>query len=133
MSLNIQRGRDHAIATYNQMRQMFGPGRAQNFFDLLSTTPRELILRMQAIYRHVDDVDLFIGGMTEKPLADAMLGPTFAKLIGEQFKALMNGDRFFYDMGGQAGSFTPGTRRSLGFEALCTSKCFPKLKLKQNC
>ena len=33
MSLNIQRGRDHAIQAYNEYRELFGLGRITNLRD----------------------------------------------------------------------------------------------------
>ena len=47
-------------------------------------------------------MDLFTAGLAESP-ADAdgnpLVGPTFACVIGRQFKALMDGDRFFFTHG----------------------------------
>ena len=34
--------------------------------------------------RNVSDVDLFVGGLFEKPLPGALLGPTFACIVREQ-------------------------------------------------
>ena len=44
----------------------------------------------------------------EKPSQStgALVGDTFLCLIGDQFARLKLGDRYFYDLGGQAGSFT---------------------------
>ena len=36
----------------------------------------------------------------------ALVGDTFLCLIGDQFARLKLGDRYFYDLGGQSGSFT---------------------------
>ena len=63
---------------------------------------------MKEIYKHVDDIDLFVGGILETNIAEAVVGPTFQCLIGDQFFRLKWGDRFFYDLGGRPSSFTPG-------------------------
>ena len=61
---------------------------------------------MKSVYESVDDVDLFIGGVTEKPLPNALVGPTFAYVIYKQFESLRYGDRFFYDDLSKPVSFT---------------------------
>ena len=48
-------------------------------------------------YRHPNDIDIFAGGMSEKPVEGGVLGPLFACLVGHQFQNLKNGDRFYYE------------------------------------
>ncbi|XP_063859519.1 chorion peroxidase-like [Scylla paramamosain] len=105
MSLNIHRGRDHAIATYNSMRQACGLRRATTFEDLRDQIIPPLINRLKALYKSVDDIDFFAGGMSETPLQGSLLGWTFTCVVGDQYARLKKGDRFFYDLGQQTGSF----------------------------
>ena len=108
MTINIHRGRDHGIPTYNQVRQICGLPKASSFNDITDQIPPQLVRRMETVYKSVDDIDFFVGGITEKPVAGGLLGWTFLCIIGDQFARARRGDRFFYDLGGQPGSFTEG-------------------------
>ena len=50
------------------------------------------------MYKDVDDLDLYVGGLLEKNDGDSILGPVFKCIIGRQFRLLKKGDRFFYDL-----------------------------------
>ena len=51
-----------------------------------------------SVYKDVDDLDLYVGGLLEKNDGDSILGPVFKCIIGRQFRLLKKGDRFFYDL-----------------------------------
>lgn len=51
------------------------------------------------------DLELFIGGLAENKMKGSLMGPTFACLNGIQFHHTKFGDRYFYEHGGEAGSF----------------------------
>ena len=67
-----------------------------------------MVEKFKSIYASVDDIDLLIAAVSEKKAEGAAVGPTFTCIIGEQFLRLKRGDRYFYDLGGQPGSFTEG-------------------------
>uniref|UniRef100_A0A915PUS5 peroxidase n=1 Tax=Setaria digitata TaxID=48799 RepID=A0A915PUS5_9BILA len=100
-SVNIQRGRDHGLASYNKWRHFCGMQMATDFEDLkneiLDKNIRNGLMRN---YRTPDDVDLYIGSMVEDPVIGGLVGTTLACLIGNQFRRLRDGDRFYYERPG---------------------------------
>lgn len=52
---------------------------------------------MRRVYKTVDDVDLYIGGVSEIPVEGSILGPTFLCLIGDQMARLRRGDRYYFE------------------------------------
>ena len=63
---------------------------------------------MKEAYDNVVDIDLYVGLLMEKPRNDALVGDTFLCLIGDTFARVKWGDRFFYDLANQKGSFNLG-------------------------
>lgn len=94
-SLNIQRGRDHGIPSYNDVRESLGLGRAQDFSDVSSDS--EIQERLSSVYESVDDIDLWVGGLSEDPLTGSHVGELFHTIIRGQFQALRDGDRYWYE------------------------------------
>ena len=94
-ALNIQRGRDHGLPSYNEVRIAYGlPARA-NVEDITSDPKSRAGLR--EVYSSVDDLDLWVAGLAEDHLEGAMVGETFATIIANQFERLRLGDRFWYE------------------------------------
>ncbi|XP_022650761.1 peroxidase-like isoform X2 [Varroa destructor] len=107
IALNIQRGRDHGLRGYTDyLKGCFGI-EVNTFEDLDNVMPRPVRERLESLYAHVNDIDLFTGGVSEYQLPGGVVGPTFGCIMGIQFWRLKYGDRFYYEHGGQAGSFTP--------------------------
>ena len=94
-SLNIQRGRDHGIPPYNDLRQGLGLPRTRSFAEI-SSDP-ETARRLRAAYGNVDDLDAWVGGLAEEPVPGALVGETVRTVLAEQFQALRDGDRFWYE------------------------------------
>lgn len=94
VALNIQRGRDHGIADYNTLRTSFGLAPATRFSDI--TSDPERAAKLQLLYGSVNDIDPWIGAMSEDHLPDAEVGELLATAIADQFIRLRDGDRFYY-------------------------------------
>lgn len=60
----------------------------------------------------MDDIDLLAGLLLEKLSNGAIVGPTTRCLIADGFYRFKAGDRFFYDVQGQPGSFSSGGSNS---------------------
>ncbi|XP_062582790.1 thyroid peroxidase-like [Saccostrea cucullata] len=101
-ALNMQRGRDHGLPPYNSWRRWCGLPVGTSFSDLpdLSESNKQ---NLAEVYSDVDDIDVYAGGMAEIPVPGASVGPLFSCLIGNQFKDLKDGDRYWYERQGKEG------------------------------
>nr|CAD7260308.1 unnamed protein product [Timema shepardi] len=106
-SIDIQRGRDHGLASYNDFRAICGLSKATCFNDLKGSMSQKDIMLLSRLYEHVDDVDLLVGGVLERHTDDSLLGPTLQCIIAEQFHRSRIGDRYFYENRNQPYPFTP--------------------------
>jgi hypothetical protein len=95
VALNIQRGRDHGLPGYNDIREALGLPRAQSFADI--SEDEKVRLGLATSYDSVDDVDLWVGGLAETAVQGSHLGPVFHRILVDQFEALRDGDRFWYE------------------------------------
>ncbi|CAL1280221.1 unnamed protein product [Larinioides sclopetarius] len=97
VALNLQRGRDHGLQPYNEYRALCNRTRAKSFDDLKEDIPEHIVQRLKSVYEHVDDIDLFTGGIAEKSMYGALVGPTFGCILSKQFTNLRKCDRFWYE------------------------------------
>ena len=139
-SINIQRGRDHGLPGYNRFRldtklmyvipyihrTLCGKKQASSFSDLKSVMSKSKIQALRSVYQHVDDIDLFVGGLLEKRMPGGLLGQTFSCIVADQVNKIpcsiinfdicqiiqmfrtMMGDRFFYSLSNTSNPFTKG-------------------------
>lgn len=112
-AVNIQRGRDHGIPSYTQWREPCGLTPIRDWKDFEKIVGPSSTRRIQQGYSHVDDVDLFVGGLAERPVVGGLVGPVFACVIAQQFSNLRKGDRFWYENNGFESSFTPAQLQSI--------------------
>ena len=100
-AINIQRGRELGVPGYNAFREYCGLNRVKDWYELAGSFDNVTLHRMQLLYKHVDDIDLFSAGIAEYPLPGALIGPVFSCIIAEQFANTRKGDRFWYENYGQ--------------------------------
>ena len=93
-SLNIQRGRDHGLPGYNEVRRNFGLEAIDDFDEL--TPDDNLEEGFESVYDSVEDIDIWVGGLAERPVRGAMVGETIHAILRDQFLRLRDGDRFWY-------------------------------------
>jgi hypothetical protein len=95
-SLNIQRGRDHGLPSYNDLRAAMGRMPASSFAEI--TEDVEVRDRLASVYTSVNDVDAWVGMLAEPHREGAFVGETLYRVIREQFVRLRDGDRFWYEV-----------------------------------
>ena len=94
-SLNIQRGRDHGLPDYNTVRIAYGLPTVTSVSQITSDTT--LQQNLISLYGGVDSIDPWIGGLAEDHVAGSSVGPTFQRIIADQFERLRDGDRNWYE------------------------------------
>ncbi|XP_015118166.1 peroxidase [Diachasma alloeum] len=96
-AIDIQRNRDHGLASYNDYRDFCGLRRGRTWNDFDDTISIQNVEKLSLLYETPDDVDLTIGGSLEENAPGALIGPTFLCIVIEQFYRTRVGDRFWYE------------------------------------
>jgi peroxidase len=94
IALDIERGRDHGIGSYNEVRQALGLSPVTSFAQITSNV--QVQHELQQAYGNVNNIDAFEGGLAEDPVAGSDVGPLFQTIMVDQFASLRAGDRYFY-------------------------------------
>jgi len=94
-AINIRRAHDLGLGTLNQTREALGLT-PYTSFDQVSSDP-ETAAALEQAYGSVDAIDLWTGGLAEDHVAGSIVGSTFGKIIGDQFTALRDGDRYYFE------------------------------------
>jgi peroxidase len=93
-SLNIQRGREQGLPGYNRVRRGYGLAPVRDFSDISSN--QDVQDKLSEAYATVDDIDAWVGAISEDHLSGANVGPLIAAALVDQFTRLRDGDRLFY-------------------------------------
>ncbi|KAK3549951.1 hypothetical protein QTP86_016857 [Hemibagrus guttatus] len=120
-SLNLQRGRDHGLPSYNAWRRFCSLSTPRNVNELgrvLNNT--DLARRLIELYGTPDNVDLWAGGIAEPFVAGGRVGPLFSCIIATQFQRIRQGDRLWWE---NMGVFTAAQRSALSKVSLSRIIC----------
>ena len=93
----IQQGRDHGLPSYKEWRKFCGLPNIRRFDDLRDVMSAGSVQTLRRAYGNIEDIDLFTGGLAEVPTKGAVVGPTFACLLGRQMFYYKTGDRYWYE------------------------------------
>ena len=96
-AIDIQRGRDHGVPYYGELRAAFELDDITNYSDI--TSDAEVANRLSVAYGDQDPghIDPYIGMLAEDHLPDSALGETMDAVIRDQFLRLRNGDPLYYE------------------------------------
>lgn len=94
-SLNIQRGRDHGLPSYNQVRIDLGLAPKSSYNQI--TSDAGIKSALVSVYSNINEIDAWIGGLAEDHVEGAMVGELIQHVCKLQYEALRDGDRFWYE------------------------------------
>ncbi|KAJ8316160.1 hypothetical protein KUTeg_006174 [Tegillarca granosa] len=100
LAINLKRARDTGLPPYNRWREFCGLPKALYF----TTGPGGLVDHkdedvklLQTAYGKTEFIDLFTGGLSEKHLPGANVGPTFSCILAKQYRITKVADRYFWN------------------------------------
>jgi peroxidase len=93
-ALNIQRGRDHGLPSYNSMRETLNQPPARTWREV--NPDPEIADQLSSAYENVEDIECWVGMLCEPQMPGAMVGPLLHRVLTNQFMRLRDGDRFWY-------------------------------------
>ncbi|XP_056416730.1 myeloperoxidase-like [Hyla sarda] len=97
-SFNIQRGRDHGLPGYNAWRRYCGLSAPRNVDELTTVlNNRKLAEKLIKLYGTPENIDIWVGGVSEPLVPNGRTGKLLSCLIGNQFRRTRDGDRYYYE------------------------------------
>ena len=95
-AININRGRERGLPDYNTVRKDFGLPQVNTFSEITSdvTAANDL----ETLYGNVNNIDPWVGMLAEDHVPNTIVCPTIETILSDQFQALRDGDRFYYEI-----------------------------------
>lgn len=94
-AINIARGRDRGLSSFNNIRQAYG---LPILFDFNQINPDPDVYQvLETLYDNdINKIDPWPAMMAERSMDGSIFGPTVQRILSDQFTKLRDGDRFFY-------------------------------------
>ncbi|XP_049620935.1 lactoperoxidase-like [Suncus etruscus] len=97
-AINIQRGRDHGMPGYNSWRKFCGLSQPETLEELGAVLKNKILAKeLLDLYRTPDNIDIWIGGISEPLVEGGRVGPLLTCILGKQFQQIRDGDRFWWE------------------------------------
>ncbi len=96
---NINRGRERGLADFNTIRRDIGLTPYRFINDMVGLQDDSQVLQtLHALYQgDVNNIDAWVGMLAERRMPNAIFGPTIMRLMETQFRALRDGDRYYFE------------------------------------
>ncbi len=94
-AININRGRERGLADFNSIRTDLGLTPYTDFSEISSD--QTVVTTLASLYNNINDIDPWVGMLVENHMPDALFGETVMAIMIQQFQALREGDRFYYE------------------------------------
>jgi len=94
-AINMMRGRDRGLPDYNSVREQFGFNRKQSFATISDDV--YMNQKLYQAYGDINDVDVWTGVLAEDNVPGSLFGELGHYIMEEQFTALRDGDRFYFE------------------------------------
>lgn len=109
-AVDVQRGRDHGIVDYNELRAAYNLTALTNFSQMPATVANRNAI--SSLYGgNINNIDALVGALAENHIAGTSLGPLMTEIFKDQFTRSRDGDRFFYT-GDYNGLYASGVLKS---------------------
>lgn len=94
-AINIARGRDRGLNSYNNIRQAYDLPVLFNF-EQINPDP-EVYTVLETLYEDdINTIDPWPAMLAERSMTGSIFGPTIQRIMTDQFTKLRDGDRFYY-------------------------------------
>ncbi|XP_037539628.1 eosinophil peroxidase [Nematolebias whitei] len=118
-ALNLQRGRDHGLPGYSSWRRFCGlsvPNTTSDLAEILGNFT--LAHTFTLLYGTPHNIDVWVGAISEPAATGGRVGPLLSCLLARQFRALRDGDRFWWERTGVFTSTQRGHLRSISLSRI---------------